>query len=388
MTRWDERFDGHPVFPKIDELRSSLDSAKETQKKHHPKEQEVIDGLERAEALLDWISQQLKAADPYMVPQNLLKSIHGQLNHANNEATTYTNDRNAGHIENLNNHLEGAIPACSQLPRPKSPEDITVLGEAASSYRRSVGQLAANLSKDFDKANQENEELRRKVGDLKEEVDKQKARLDQAISQFQEQASAAQESHRKEADQTIEELRGKFQEKEEKRAEEHAAALAAIKKEQECGLDTLEGLKSKAQKLVDAVGSAGMSAGYQKVANKLRGEAMLWQTGAVLALVGLVVTQILYVPQLAEGYDPWQTIVLRTVFVAGFILLAGYCAAQARRAHRLEEWNRKLELQLASLGPFVADLPEEEQQKLRREIAMNFFQGPRSEESAAEGAKK
>lgn len=384
MTQWDERFKNHAVFSMIEQVRSSLEPAKETRKEHLKDDQNAAEGLDRVEALVDWIVRQLEATDPYYASPNSLKSIQSLLNQANNELTQFVANRNPGHIQNANTHLENAIPTCSQLPRPVSSADIAALGDAASSYRRSVGQLAAKLGKDIEALSSKVSESKEKAAEVNTEIGQQKTRLDEAIAQFQQQASAAQESHRKEADQAIEDLRAKFAAAEETRANDHSAVLAELQEKHETTQNELQDLREKAQRLVNAVGSAGMSTGYQQVANKLRIEAFVWQAIAAFALVFLVVAQLWFIPPLVEGYDPWQIMTFRTIFSAGFVLLAGYGAAQAKRAHRLEESNRGMELQMASLDPFLVNLPEALQNEIRKQTAKRFFSGqePPDEENA------
>jgi hypothetical protein len=54
-------------------------------------------------------------------------------------------------------------------------------------------------------------------------------------------------------------------------------------------------------------------------------------------------------------------------------ILAGYAAKQADKHERAQRKHRKMELELASITPYIQEFPEEEARKIKTELAMKMF---------------
>ena len=66
----------------------------------------------------------------------------------------------------------------------------------------------------------------------------------------------------------------------------------------------------------------------------------------------------------------------RTTAVALLLAAPAYYAAQQSREHRgLERRYRSMELELASMNPYLELLPEELQQAVKTELASRYFGG-------------
>ena len=71
----------------------------------------------------------------------------------------------------------------------------------------------------------------------------------------------------------------------------------------------------------------------------------------------------------------WPRFAARAFVAVTFGLLAAYAARQADRFDAAEAQNRRTELALASLDPFLVGVPEGDQHELKKQLAVRFF-GP------------
>ena len=69
----------------------------------------------------------------------------------------------------------------------------------------------------------------------------------------------------------------------------------------------------------------------------------------------------------------WEDLLARSVLVALIGLVAAYAAKEGSTAGRAEESNRRAELQLASVGPFIAELAPEKQQEIREKYGERMY---------------
>ena len=63
----------------------------------------------------------------------------------------------------------------------------------------------------------------------------------------------------------------------------------------------------------------------------------------------------------------------RTFVAFAFGILAAYSARQAEKNSEVERVNRQLELELASIDPYLSKLPEEKQIEVKRVLAEKWF---------------
>jgi hypothetical protein len=124
----------------------------------------------------------------------------------------------------------------------------------------------------------------------------------------------------------------------------------------------------------------------QKVANSERKSGGRWKAFAVacLLLLGAVTVWWLFS---TDGTLVWQKIVMRSFVFITLLSLSTYAARQGFRHEKAERRNRILELELASLDPYLAELPEDVRTGLKQMFAERVF-GRRPEEEKFEGVSQ
>lgn len=169
--------------------------------------------------------------------------------------------------------------------------------------------------------------------------------------------------------------------KAEKRTEEQLTALK-IEYEQSTKniLEAMIARKEEVEKLVGVIGNLGVTSGYLKVANHARGAMYVWQSLTVLSLGTLIVFAYLiaFTPHMPD-VDFLQGLATRVFLSITIGLLAAYAANQGNKALISERKNRKLALELEALGPYIAPLPQEMQNKFRAELGERSFGVPDGE---------
>jgi len=180
--------------------------------------------------------------------------------------------------------------------------------------------------------------------------------------------------------------------------------------------------KSQVEKLVGVIGNLGVTSGYQKVASFARRSLIVWQTLTVVSLGLLVFLAYLIaftpvVPPLPTAAVPptttskdaskdspkdagkdlgrvaslqssasiaapasdtvfWQGLATRIFLAVALGVFAAYAARQGDKNQEIERKNRKFALELEAVGPFIAPLPIEMQNKFRAELGDRSFGVP------------
>lgn len=69
----------------------------------------------------------------------------------------------------------------------------------------------------------------------------------------------------------------------------------------------------------------------------------------------------------------WKVALIRIVAFSVLLYPASYAAKEAAKHRKLENINRKSELDLASIHPFIEILPEEKKQIIKEKLVYKFF---------------
>jgi flagellar biosynthesis GTPase FlhF len=272
----------------------------------------------------------------------------------------------------------------------------------------SVGQHIRNLDDQAGQTQASLKAVREELVELKKSVQQEKKRTDEALRRFESQFSEAESERRKESQQhltklqnQISEVKQQFISSEESRQTRFADNLEIQKNEAEqviaeftkrreeleeeyrqevkAYVEKLEQQKEEAEDIVGAVAQTGMAGGYQQIADSEQVSARVWQVITVISLMGFVGLMIWVVPSTSDGGFAWLSFTQRTLAALGLGGLAAYSGKQAAKHGERERHNRRLELEIASVGPFLAQLPKDEQDAVIKEVAdRTFGRGTRS----------
>jgi hypothetical protein len=138
-------------------------------------------------------------------------------------------------------------------------------------------------------------------------------------------------------------------------------------------LEKVSEKREEVETLVGVIGSLGVTSGYQKTANRAERSMWAWQIATVLAMVFLIgFAYHAFIPTLVGEFH-WSSFAGRVFLTITVGVLAAYAGTQADRFYHMEKQNRRLALELAAIDPFIALLPQDEQQKFKLEIGRRTF---------------
>lgn len=393
MGQWLDRFENHPVHTQIQTFEQLIASTEGII--DELEDSNAIESYERLKLILGAIKSKFDSIDPLLYPLAPIQNLNQQIGQVVTEINNFNSNRNVGHLTNANNHADNVLINLSNIVSPGLPRDIDGIRESVASFRRSAGQFIRNLEAEHNELTAKQETLSQQIQTITTEINTQKGRLDTAITQFQQQFSEAEDRRREQFEQAkdkrkkdyetlvggieetftadLENLKEKFQsfldvitERKEKVHTELTQAAEEIIKQ-------IEKQKSKAAELVTIITNSGMVGGYQTIANKEKTSSIIWQVIAVLSFLGLIGFAIVAFKATLSETLHWGKVGARAFVAITFGILAAYAARQADKHEESERKNRKMELELAAIDPYLSELPVETRHKIKEELASRLF---------------
>ncbi len=444
MTQFDDRFVSHPVWDQLTNLEGAINKAQQKAKKDDAPET-VLDSIERLREVQIHIKTILDSCDPLIVPMASMNNLNSQLSNMTQQIQNYVQSSSVGHLQNGGSHAnhwaDAALQTVSQLHVPRIPEEIEGIKERITRFRRSAGVHTTNLRKQVSAARQEakkaeaaatekaqeidrrftekiqelddktenaiqqtRSEISKTIENLKEatnnvlerleqrieqheqNLEEQKKRIDDSITKFQSQFSTAQETRReefaKEQKTRIDEFQDLIQSTKnslETQSEEFTERAEEI-------LTSMKEDQAEAEKVMEAIGTTGLTGGFKKAAGEEKEAADRWRKiafGSIIAVIGVAVWTVV---SAATGLADWFSLA-KKIFLTGTISwLAAYAIKESNSHREREKRNKRLELQLASINPYLANLRPEAQEKIKDDLVKLLFREQDDLASSTDGS--
>ena len=392
MNSWTEKFESHDIHDGIVWLYDELDSITEILPDYGAEPTEDVLRLKETLALLE---RRLSLADPNLVPEGPLNRIWNSIQSAHSEIKNFQSNKNPGHLKNAAAQADQILDHTSKIITVNSNEDLETIRDSITSFRRSAGQNLRYFEEDSKSLKSQFDSLSKQLRNLEGEINSQKGRLDTAISEFQKQFSEAEQSRRQTSSSAEEKRNEQFKELLDEGQdsldgvrEQHIDKFSSLLEGLSASAETIRSKaiessknllieikdeREQAAKLVKIIADTGLIGGYQKVADKERNSARLWHAAAILSMSGLIGFAIYAFTSTLDGDVKWDLFASKIFVSLAFGIAAAYAAKQADKHQQIERKNRKMELELAAVGPYLKDFPEELQQKIKEQLASRLF---------------
>jgi len=80
--------------------------------------------------------------------------------------------------------------------------------------------------------------------------------------------------------------------------------------------------------------------------------------------------------QTLSGNIDWPQILLKAYAALALSIPAAYLAKESAKHRNQEHFNRRISLDLRAMDPYISSLPNEEQNKIKSEMASKIFGSP------------
>ncbi len=315
------------------------------------------EGLSFYQTAIDYIKEKLKNTIPSLVLESDLTHVSKEIESAVSQLNTYVGSENIGHLKNSKNSMLSATNRINNLP--------TIINDSKFNFSSEIINFKNSVSEKNTEFNEELDSLKTQLSNLDDEITDRMTELDSV----KEELSDKQKE--------IENLNTSFEEQYKSDRTEYLEKLEEqenrIKNDTDNLVKYLEKKKTEASKIVNVIGNIGATGNFQKIANDHKTDANLWRFIAILFMAGLSGLIIWAIIGLGDSEFDWTKSLIRIIAAAALSYPATYASRESSKHRRLENFNRKLELELSSIEAFIEILPEEKKQGIKEKLAEKYF---------------
>ncbi len=379
-----ENFAGHTVFEKLQQLNQVLIS-------DGAKEKIPLTDAVFFEAVYKYVEDRLKLTLPILVQDTEITALASEIDAVTVQLNSFLGNNNIGHITNATNSSNSVLNRIRTFPFPLSNSDydfsksISDFEQTVASSYKNLEANNSNLQQELKKAQDDLNAKQTQLTGLETKLTAKEAEIQNVLARYNTEfealkttANADIESEKKKFNEGIDADRKLFKEQfdVEKESNKKVSEEQRIQIEKQ-SMELIGNLNSKlaeANKIVNIVGNVGVTGNYQNIANQNSKSADFFRW---VALVFMIVMSILLIWSIIEiskngEFNLYKSLV-RILAAAVLTYPAVYAARESTKHRKLETQNRNLELELASIGPFIELLPEDKKQKIKEELVGKYF---------------
>jgi hypothetical protein len=371
--------------------------------------------LERAQFVVAYLSTNLKSADPWLLAVRVLNNLNAQVTTGTQAVQAFVNDHNDGYVatvDQASDDISLEMRWFPSLPPDKTSEATaratttllesirstdrslrgklnTLEGQIGKALERAVAveaDISANLATFQSTANKTTSDSEAKLAELRTEVDSQKARLDQAISQQQGLFAEEQTRRTKDFADSQQVRDSEYADKVDEMLRDATAKLQARIDVANKSIKNLQDHDAKAAGILGSAAASVTAGAYLTDADDQRRQADLWRRMA-LAIGLLFFAASVAVSLLAPPGDDLSASDL-VIFgleriPAGAVLgtIFYYAFGQSSEHRSRERQSRQLSKELSTFRPFLVELPEKERNEAIAAASVRYFPGQRNDDA-------
>lgn len=354
-------FQNHTVFQKVEQLSGRLLES-EVQEKLE------LEKLDFFKVASQFLLDRLKITIPTLLSVAELNVISTEFENALSQINSFIGNNNVGHINNAVNNINSALSYIKSFPIPLSKGDfdftkiITEFQKTVKEKYDYIEALSKELEEKIEISKNELESKQQELNILSNKIVNKEKELENLTLNFQTQFETANNTFTKQVTDDRVIFRSEIDTDREK-----------IQNDTDSIIKDLERKLNDANKLVNVIGNVGVTGNYQIIANEHKKTANDWRNIATFfmcILSGLLIFSIWKIGDV--DYD-WHKAIIRIIASAILIYPATYASKESGKHRKLENLNRKLELELSSINPFIEILDESKKQEIKAKLVEKYF---------------
>ncbi len=316
----------------------------------------------------EYTIEKLKHTIPTLIQQLELDAVSVEFENALIQLNNFLGSNNQGHLTNSINHIFSALQRIKFFPQPFSKSDFNfsrVISSFQQTYKLKLDELEllnSNLQKKLDEFEIKIASYETNIKELDEEIQKKDTEIAGLSSNQIREFEILKLKFTTEYNESAKEFKSDFEEK-----------MLSIQNDANSNIEDIKTKLEEAKKLVNIIGDVAITGNYQQIANNHKKSANTWRWISISIMSVLSILLILSIWRLSDPSYSWNVALVKVIAVVILIYPATYASRESAMHRKLEIYNRKLELELASINPFIETFDETSKKNTKEKLVDRYF---------------
>lgn len=373
MSKWSDRFNNHVFCTTLNELSKKI----EENSLPENSEENIVSEYSRITKVAVYLETILKSVDHDLTSPHVLNEMAGQMQNALKELNNFYSDNNLGHLQNINNYFDHVLSATARLFTYYKKPTKTDLNGIQSSYSHAIDQHLEIYKK---KINQNLEEVKSSSNALEENINKASEKLElikKSAIDLEGKVNAKITDSDKQFTDRESKIDKKFDELGNNLNTKMDTEFVSLTTKSVTIINALDKLQKDAEQVFGVVQNTVQAGAHMLYANKEKNSANRYRFGAIslmlTAVAIIIIPEILHIIKDINYTFNWDNL-LKRVPVSLVLFVPAFYLARESNKHRQNEFkNRRHELILRTVDPYLSLLEEKNREEIKGTIAKSIF---------------
>lgn len=374
MSRWNEQFQSHAFSTTLITLKTSIEDGELDTENNEA----AIKEIARLSKVVNYTQGVLEQIDPELVPLSLLDSLNQHAANCIAQLNAFKSSQSIGYLHTANTYADSLITIISQTPFVALGLQKGALLKAANAYSLTLDQHLSKVNEFIDtEIEVEKSKLTKldtdilanvkELASLKEQLKVVEQTVQQQTATFNTQFQAGETSR----NSAFELVKTKLEDK-------ANAGFSDLAIKSEVIINVLRSYQEKAAKVYGVVSNTLQAGAYSSYANEEKQSANFFRFSAIALMI--IAVGILVVPEMIRIYKDlenyqldWHLTLGRIPFSLILFVPAFYLAKESGKHRNTEIVNRRRELILSTIDPYLALFDDDKAQQIKSDIAKGIF---------------
>lgn len=354
-------FRNHSIFQKSTQLLELIKSENAVAKLELEK---IIFFKTACQYLID----RTKITLPELITIAELNTISNEFENALTQINNYLGSDNIGHINNATNSIYSALSNIKNFPIAVSKNDFNFT-KIISDFKDTLEGKLLEIDKQKTASENELNELNKKLeaskfdlSTLSKQHNKTKNELDTITHSFKTDLQTVINDFKLTSENQKTALNSELVKDKNKIEVISNEIIVSLKQKQE-----------EASRLVDVIGNTGVAGSFRRTANYHQITSNRLRCLAIILMLLLSIFMLCTIYDLSDSNFIWQKSVLRILGASILIYPASYLARESEKHRKIENINRRLEIELAAINPFIEMLDDAKKQEIKVSLVDKYF---------------
>jgi hypothetical protein len=354
-------FSNHAIFDKLKQFETRIHSEEAIKKVD-------MENLDFYRSTSKYIRSQLDKGITVLIYPNDLNDLHSHIDNSLNQLNAFLGNDNVGHLNNIEAYLYPALRTARGIPVPNIDDDF--------SYSALVNDLKTVADQKTGEIHSQVQSVKNEIMIIENELSKRETEIQnvsKSVVEKQSQIEGLSQNFQANFDQIRSAENTKFEVLRDDLKKNIDTKVKEIDDSTRALLTRLKTKEEEAKKLVNVIGNIGATGNYQSIANAHRDAANRWRTIAIFFMSILSLILIWTIWGVGSDQYDWKMALVRILSALVLTYPATYAVQESTKHRKLENSNRKAELELASINPFIEILDDEKKQQIKERLVDRYF---------------
>ncbi|MBF9019039.1 hypothetical protein [Oceanispirochaeta sp. M2] len=328
---------------------------------------------------VNYIENRLKIALIEITNEAELQSLTTELDNTTNQINSFLGNNNVGHLTNAMNNLFSAMNRLRNFPTPINKNSYNY-SKSINSFKNNYIEKNNILEEKYTQLNIKYQESKKLIDEsllnieqLENKINEKDTEIDELNQTFYTEFESVKEETKNFKDDFFK-VQKEFFDNQIIDYEERIKLLEnEIIEKSDKILLLLNNKNEEAIRLVGLVADSAITGNYQRIANENKISANRLRNTALALMAILSVLLVYAVWDISSTNFDWKRSLIRIIAAAALSYPATYAARESSKHRKIEIRNRRIELELASINPFIEFLEDANKKSIKEELVGKYF---------------